>query len=431
MRKRATKSKSGNRVVNLVAASEETDRKEMFWIKGRRKELDVCRVPTKFLYFNIENGRYADKMVQLRQEFPGVDIDPREKTWRDKIWQMLKGKYPGTDRDSEPFNKLREDLASRQQLRPGVVLSDGGVLDGNRRLAALLDLAQSRRNPSRYEFLDAVILDEDVGAEDRWRIEAGVQIGRDEKHPYSGINELLKIREGLRLFRSKSNPASEISKVLYGIGEEEIKEDVQKIQLIDEYLMFVGKPQAYNEVGDVLERFEEAIANLNHAKRLGLKPAQLQQVKVTQFALIRDSVMTNWEMRTIRRAMGGKSGKGKNERALNDLLKIGEDTKKVRSALATKGRHSPLQSLFSEKAEKFLGEMDAQKKADKPLILAETARSHLTTLLDGFAEGKVVRNADSLRKLRAVPPILQEIVQLSQSCLRKISRITKKSAAKM
>jgi hypothetical protein len=427
MPKRARKPQSSTQIVNLGDASEKTDRKEMFWIKGRRQELDVYRVPTKLLYFNIENGRYADKMVQLRQDNPGVDIDPREKTWKDKIWQMLKGKYPGTERDAEPFNKLRGDLASRQQLRPGVVLSDGGVLDGNRRLAALLDLAQNRRNPSRFEYFDAVILDEDVGAEDRWRIEAGVQIGRDEKHPYSGINELLKIREGLKLFKSKANPESEISKVLYGIGEEEIKEDVQKIQLIDEYLTFIGKPQAYNEVGDVLERFEEAIANLNQARKVGFKPAEFQRVKLTQFALIRDGAMSNWEMRNIRRAMGGKSGKGKNERALNELLTIGDNPKKVRAALSTPGSTSPLESQHSEKSEKFLGEMDAQKKADKPLVLAENARSHLLTLLDGLAEGKVVRNADSFKKLKAVPPILREIGQLSQNCLRKVIKVTKKA----
>jgi len=424
MNKRSKTANNKDGVINLVATSEKTDRKELYWIKGRRKELDVYRVPTKLLYFNIENGRYADKMVQLKHDNPGISIDPRQPKWRDAIWKMLKGEYRGTERDREPFNNLRRDLESRQQLRPGVVLSDGGVLDGNRRLAALLDL-QRRPNPGRYEYLDAVILEEDVGAEDRWRIEAGVQIGRDEKHPYSGINELLKIREGLHLFRGKPNPESEISKVLYGISEEEIREDVQKIQLIDQYLTFIGKPASYNEIGDVLERFEEAIANLNHARKVGYKPAQLEKLKVAQFALIRDEAMTNWEMRDIRRAMGGKSGKGKNERALNDLLKIADNAQKVRSALSATTAKSPFASAHTDKAEKFLGEMDAQKKADKPVQLAENAKSHLNTLLDGLEEGKVVRDAESFRKLQILPAVLREIAELTQKCLRKVSEVTR------
>src|SRR5207237_566892 len=150
---------------------------------------------------------------------------------------------------------------------------DGGVLDGNRRVAALLDLQQKEGNPSRFEYLDAVILDEDVGAEDRWRIEAGVQIGRDEKHPYSPINELLKIKEGLDLFRGKPNPEREISKVLYGIYEDEIKKDILKIRLIDEYLAFIGRSKAYNDIGDTVERFEEAVRTLEQAKKLGSKPS--------------------------------------------------------------------------------------------------------------------------------------------------------------
>lgn len=122
MKKRAvSKMKATPKVHNVRDASEEVDRKELFWIKGKRQELQVCRVPTRLLYFNIENGRYADKMVQLRQDNPGVEIDPRQKKWKETIRKMLSGDYPGTERDREPFAKLREDLFARLQLRPGVV----------------------------------------------------------------------------------------------------------------------------------------------------------------------------------------------------------------------------------------------------------------------------------------------------------------------
>jgi len=429
--KSSTKSKSTKQIANLVDASEITDRKELFWLKGKRRELDVYRVPIKLLYFNIENGRYADKMVQLRAENPGVDIDPRQDKWKEMIWKMLKGEYPGTDRDVEPFQRLRGDLLDRQQLRPGVVLFDGGVLDGNRRFAALLDLRRSEKNPTRFEYLDAVILDEDVGAEDRWRIEAGVQIGRDEKLAYSPINELLKIKEGLTLFKGRSNPEKEISKVLYGIEEEEIRKDILKIRLIDEYLVFIKKPQAYNEVGDVIERFEEAVKTLEQAKKLGTNPTQIQQIKLAHFAIIRDKLMDNWQMRKVRTAMGaGKAAKGKNEGAMKGLLKLGNTSQEFREGLASKSPNSKFKSQNQVVIDGFLDQMDAQEKADKPLQLASNANAHLSQLFETLQKGNLAKNSTFTERLDDLPAALGEIIAVAKKCLSAAKKLQAKSKTK-
>jgi hypothetical protein len=61
-----------------------------------------------------------------------------------------------------------EDLKKREQLRPGVVLADGGVIDGNRRLAALHRLWRDT-NDKRFRYFDAAILPADTDKEDRWR----------------------------------------------------------------------------------------------------------------------------------------------------------------------------------------------------------------------------------------------------------------------
>lgn len=429
--KSSTKSKAKEKIANLVDASEKTDRKELFWIKGKRRELDVYRVPIKLLYFNIENGRYADKMVQLRGDNPGVEIDPRSDKWKETIWKMLKGEYLGTERDIEPFQRLREDLLDRQQLRPGVVLFDGGVLDGNRRFAALLDLQSNKKNPTRFEYFDAVVLDEDVGSEDRWRIEAGVQIGRDEKLSYSPINELLKIREGLTLFKGRSNPEKEISKVLYGMEEEEIRKDILKIRLIDEYLTFIKKQQAYNEVGDVIERFEEAVKTLEQAKRLGSSPQQIQQLKLAHFAIIRDKLMDNWQMRKVRTAMGaGKAAKGKNQRAFEGFLGLADASKDFREALATKGPQSTYKSEHQEIVDGFLDQMDAQEKADKPMQLASNASAHLSQLFDTLQKGKLAKNSTVAEKLDDLPDVLKEIIAVAKKCLGAAKALEDKAKTK-
>jgi hypothetical protein len=414
---------------NLMHASNKTSRKELFWLKGKKEELEVYRIPIHLLYFNIENGRYADKMIQLQADNPGAHIDPRNDQWKEKIGSMLRGQYPGTLGDRGPYENLRSDILSKQQLKPGVVLFDGGVLDGNRRLAVLLDLAATEKNPSRFEYFEGVILPEDVGADDRWRIEAGLQIGRDEKLAYSPINQLLKIREGLKLFRNLKNPEHEIAQTLYGIPESEIRRDIRKIQLIDEYLEFVGRPNAYNEIGPVIERFEEAIKAVDNAKKLSWMPADTKKLKGTLFAIIRDQSMDNWEMRYITKAMGSVSGKGKkgllqNKKVLLDFLKIGESTT-LRKDLSSKGAASPEKSKHDEISKAFIDQMEAHENRSKPLFLAERARNALAALLDALSDGAPVHGTQWQQNISALPKVLKMISGLTKDCSRKLSSVVK------
>src|SRR5262249_44699625 len=149
--------------------SEKTSRKHLIWFNGGKHELNVFRIPTKYLHFNIQNGRYADKMIQLKADHPGEEIDPRLQKWRGEIRKMLRGEYPGTEEDKEPWSRLLEDIKGKSQLTPGVVINDGGVIDGNRRLSVLLSLAASEKNSTPYEYFDGVILPENVSDKDRWR----------------------------------------------------------------------------------------------------------------------------------------------------------------------------------------------------------------------------------------------------------------------
>lgn len=47
----------------LLAVSQPTGNTERHWIGGKKRDLPVYRIPVSHLYFNIENGRYADRML--------------------------------------------------------------------------------------------------------------------------------------------------------------------------------------------------------------------------------------------------------------------------------------------------------------------------------------------------------------------------------
>lgn len=423
---------SGHTVTDLANASTKTDRKELFWLKGDKVALDVYQIPVNLLYFNIANGRYADKMIQLKADNPGVHIDPSENEWKNKIALMLRGEYPGTESDQSPYQNLRSDMLSKQQLKPGVVLADGGVLDGNRRLAVLLDLSESEKNPTRFEYFDGVILPGDVGAQDRWRIEAGLQIGRDEKLAYSPINQLLKIREGLALFRDLEKPEHEIAKTLYGIPEADIKRDIRKIGLIDEYLRFIGHSNAYNEVGAVVERFEEALKAVDSAKRLSWEPPQFQRLKWSLFAIIRDQSMTNWDMRNIVKSMGSPTGKGKkallhNRKALDDLLKIADDPK-LRATLSARGSVSPKKGEHDSVSRAFVDQMEAHENRSRPLYLAQRAENALASLTEALSNNEdVAHTAEWQQAITSLPDYVDRVMDLAKRCSSKLEKLLKRA----
>lgn len=419
-------------VDDLQQVSEATGRKQLLWIKGKREERDVRRVPTKFLFFNIENGRYADKMIQLRADHSGVHIDPREPRWQKEIFRMLKGEYPGTDADQEPFEKLREDIKNRLQLRPGVVLQDGAVLDGNRRFAVLLDLQRTEANPERFAYLDAVILPSDIPGVERWRIEAGLQLGRDEQLDYSPINRLLKIREGLALFSKEKLPPGTtaeqmIADSLFGVTSDVIEENIERLRLIDQYLNFIKNPGAYHLIGERMERFIEAV-NVLRAARKQQRPAEwVNRLRVVLFAHIRDMTMDNWDLRKVLQAMGGKKPTAVNEGALDEFLQFDGDVKDIQEKLASSGKQSPLAPKLADKAQDFLEAVEAGKAAGEPARLASRANKNLEALDQALTSPELTKHQGWPERIKPVPQLLGASIKLGQQCLRRVEKLQAKA----
>jgi hypothetical protein len=325
---------------DLEKLSKPTSRTFRVVLRGRPSDLPVYEIPVKFLYFNIENGRYADRMIKLRADNPGVHIDPRQPRWRDEIKDMLLGiskhVIPGSG-DRPAAERLKDDIEKRTQLVPGLVGRDGGVLDGNRRLAVLMELAR--------EHFDGVILPEDTSIEDKWRLEAGLQLGKPIVHDYSPVNELLKVREGLEIFKRlkrdgrdpapNKSPEELVAEAIYGRDVKEIKEWLSRIELMDQYLEFLDKRGRYYLIGDRSERFLEAVKLVEAAKQQGWPPSDLKNLKAWLFHQIQERNIDNWELREIYKIIGGDpTRKGKKPiqktKARENFVKKLPDSDKLR-----------------------------------------------------------------------------------------------------
>ncbi len=432
MNAKSSTSKKKNSI-DVKNVSQLTSRKSLVWLNSKREELSVYRIPIKHLYFNIENGRYADRMIELKEKNPGVEIDPRDEKWKDEIFKMLKGEVANNPKDQDAFDLLSRDILAREQLQPGVVLPDGGVLDGNRRFAVLRHLYGSQPNPGRFEYLDAVILPENVGTKDRWRIEAGLQIGKDEKLDYSPINRLLKIKEGLEVFSDMPDPAQEIANTLIGIQKPEVERDIEKIKLIDQYLAFIGKPNAYNLLSEVVERFEEALNALDSAKREKLKPQQVAALKTKLFLIIRSRAMTNWQMRDIRVAIGApgkKARRYKNDKALNQFLELPGTIVELQKQLKTPEGTAKIVEQEKESSKDFLDAMDATKSIDEPARLATKALTNLEQLIGTLEDGSFTQHAGWEKTVNALLSSMDEVRKHAEKCKNLAQALKKKTKVK-
>jgi len=449
---------------DLRTVSKKTNRVERYWINGKKEDLPIYQIDLERLHFNIANGRYADRMIRLQRENPGVVIEPSKPEWKEKIEKMLAGEHRDTSEHKAAFLELVEDLKKREQLRPGVVLADGGVINGNRRLAALRRLWQETEE-KRFRYFDAAILPADTDEEDRWRIEAGMQLGKNDRLDYTPINELLKIREGVLMYERKirdgelqpePNHFKLVARELYGKTEQDIREMTERLALMDEYLEAQKATGEYDRIGDSSEDFLEACKALTAAKNRGdLKPAQFAKLKYVLFYVIQSNLMDNYDIRRIYQALGGdpkRRGKKprENRQALQELLDSFPDPEEIEESLAqesepaskhktgkaetggdkpedkagAKGKAKPKRGVNKPKAEaateRFKRQTDTKAK---PLrTIAEGALADLESLEKGLADSTRV-NAMTVDDRAALLQSIDKMGKTLEKCKAAVKKV--------
>lgn len=161
--------------------------------EGVAKEFNVYRVPISTLHFNMQNGRIGTYISKYYHEH-GEKIE--ELLFNDKDnYNKLIAEYI-KDSDKGRFKDTKENIAKYGQMNPGVILTDGTVIDGNRRFTALNELYKETGN-ERFGFFETVILETPEKGSEREksikRLEIEIQIGIDEKVEYSPIQRLVDI----------------------------------------------------------------------------------------------------------------------------------------------------------------------------------------------------------------------------------------------
>lgn len=201
--------------------------KQKVEIKGKIEFLESFMLPLGLLQYNHENRRFNLEIQEYETQI-GRKLDPSDKEDVKKIKELLL-------QDKIEAEKLYNDLKQLgEQREVAAITHDGIVVNGNRRMATVEELHSE--NPKKWEELWVVRLPEDILEKDLWKIEAGLQLSKEKVADYGPVNNLLMIKEGFRAGLTHK----EIAASMYGWTDRQVAGDLERLDLIETFLHFMG-----------------------------------------------------------------------------------------------------------------------------------------------------------------------------------------------
>lgn len=205
---------------------------------GQNYEGQTYMIPLEYLYYNNNNGRIGVSLSEY-ESIQG-ELEPGHSEDYNSIIQNMIINGDG-DKTKKEMDILKRDMYLKGQQEVGYVLSDGRVIDGNRRFTAkrLLEQDDSIKEPQFYE---AVIL-EDLSIENHLdqklikSLELQIQFGKLDKVDYDPIDRAIDAYKTIIV--KKIMNAKDYSEYA-GISLAIVNKRVLEAELIVKFLEFVN-----------------------------------------------------------------------------------------------------------------------------------------------------------------------------------------------
>lgn len=268
-----TSSKRGvlleNSLLQLVGTDcvQKTDYTRKITLDGKTVAYPVYRIRLDFLYYNDQNDRIATWITRYESEHSD---DTLQKMDRDAFNQIIEGFI--VESNPEALQRTQQNIALVGQREAGVTLTDGRVVDGNRRLTCLRRIQQKTAQPQYFE---TVLLDVDIHA-DRKQIkllELAIQHGEESKLEYDLIDYAIGtyrdvVVTQLLTVQEYADSANET------VGE--VKKRLEIAGLVREFLEYLHLPEQYHVAREyqVYSLFQEMLTPLKK-----LNKADQEQLK--------------------------------------------------------------------------------------------------------------------------------------------------------
>lgn len=224
--------------MNLLESIEKYEKtlKKRLRLKGTTNEFQAYRVPLNYLRYNIENDRIATFISQH------IDEEGKLPEERENINKIVESYIVASN--PEAFKKTKANIKAIGQNEVAVIMSDGIVIDGNRRFTALRQLSNEGAG-SQFSYIEVVILDRTKYEEkDIKRLELNLQHAVESKVDYNPIERLVGvyrdlIREGHPFNIDEYAMETQIKPA-------KVKEEIALAKLLVEYLDFINQPLKFH-----------------------------------------------------------------------------------------------------------------------------------------------------------------------------------------
>lgn len=204
-------------------------------IQGEKRIFDVYRVPIDYLVYNKKNGRiatYVSKYIDDGNIFPESTVE-----FNNIIEGYIEQSNP------EALKRTKANIKIMSQTEPAVVLSNGIVLDGNRRFTSMRQLSRDGAG-AEFNYLEAIILDKEKYTEkDIKRLELNLQHAVESRVDYNPIDRLVDIYRDL-IENGGTFSVEEYHRETQ-LSVSEIRKEIEIAKLLIEYLEFINQPKRF------------------------------------------------------------------------------------------------------------------------------------------------------------------------------------------
>jgi len=205
-------------------------------LKGVTSEFQAYRIPLKDLKYNVKNDRIATFITQYLDEQGELPEDS------DAINEILEDFIEKSNPDA--LKKTKNNIKAINQTEVAIVMSDGIVIDGNRRFTSLRKLYKET-GKEQFGYLEAVILPrEQYNDKDIKRLELNLQHAIESKVDYNPIERLVGIYRDL-IKEGSAFTVEEYAEETQ-IKPAKVREEVEIAELLVEYLNFINQPEKFH-----------------------------------------------------------------------------------------------------------------------------------------------------------------------------------------
>lgn len=215
---------------------EKTTLTKRLTIGGETKDYPVYKFPLEYLYYNDQNGRintvYHQYISNHGRLIPEVGDSNYNEIFEKFIFESKK----------QALKDTQISISEKGQQEPGVILSDGRVIDGNRRFTALRRI---QKDTNTKQYFEAAILSFDINNKiDEKKIkelELDLQLGREERVSYDPIDRIFDVFNTIEV--QKLMTPEEYKKASGAGNTKGINRDIRLAKLIIKFLAIIAPNQ--------------------------------------------------------------------------------------------------------------------------------------------------------------------------------------------